>query len=190
MGRHPCESCGEEGWDYCENLCPRECDYNDGRDICEKCFPGEKECSVQGCYTEGCGFCVEEHCQTCKHLVCPDCDEEIEQRTFGCGHDGCTVLEYVKPDEDEEPEDGAADGAVSEDKVPAFCPKCVRAQEATRAEKSAKAAVDQYRKDLPSDLALVESILSQVKTVELRALLVNWRGSAHQSESSNKKRKT
>jgi hypothetical protein len=42
MGRHPCNSCGKEGWDYSQQLseiCHNGiCTYWDGIDICPECM--------------------------------------------------------------------------------------------------------------------------------------------------------
>ena len=73
MGRHPCNDCGDEGWDYSDQgLCERNgCDdmMCDGTDLCEVCR--EEHCESP------CLFC-DELCQYCPkptitdRYKCPD----------------------------------------------------------------------------------------------------------------------
>ncbi len=69
MGRHPCERCGKEGWDYSETYCPNSnsCEYWDGHDICPSCMI-YTACSL--CSRAGCSYCVRVHCTDCKMTVC------------------------------------------------------------------------------------------------------------------------
>lgn len=116
MGRHPCESCGSEGWDYSETYCPQSikdeelCTYWDGRDICPDCI---EFVDCNRCEKQGCSFCIKKHCTKCEGNLCSECtnykDGDVERKvgvvTFpACGHKSCNgflllgkELDYCKP---------------------------------------------------------------------------------------------
>jgi hypothetical protein len=54
------------------------------------------------------------------------------------------------------------------------CPKCQRASEKGAAESAANARAQQYKLDLPLDVALVQSVLGQVRTENLKRVLEAW----------------
>lgn len=117
MGRHPCDRCGKEGWDYSETYCPNSqdgghCTYWDGCDICPSCMV-YATCSL--CAKEGCSYCVQEHCDECRVSVCTEravgsqkrtkvvdqdaavsagaaCMDKVQHVHYQCGHDACSVL--------------------------------------------------------------------------------------------------
>ena len=158
MGRHPCDVCGDEGWDYTDTYCANSgngpCDYWDGRDVCEECMV-YVECGL--CDREGCDHCIEMHCDDCQVYVCtskaigggnkkskkeegeeekelPCMDSVIEDAKYECGHTGCSTLPNKS-----------------------FCPKCFRKNQA-----------EQHLVDQKHDLELMRTMRGQLKTCEAR----------------------
>lgn len=128
MGRHPCESCGQEGWDYSDNYCPAKCGYaEDGTDICPDCMV-EVECDV--CGMRGCDSCVSDHECVCralgknKDLICcgkksvcgKGCQRKLEPVVFACGHYVC--MPNIDADEGDEGDDGDEEDEEEEAKKP------------------------------------------------------------------------
>ena len=168
-GCRPCEECGSIDWNYCSDPCPRECDRagEEGVWICHDCT---EILYCKCCGVDGCDGCVKTHCASCEQPVCDDCRDKIKPITFGCGHQSCNVLVLKPQAEDDDEEEEAGGGA----EVHPHCPKCQRAHEKAAAELAAAAAAKQYQEDLPGDIALVESILPQVKTSQLKQMLEHW----------------
>ena len=163
MGRHPCENCGEEGWDYSETYCPQSienidlCTYWDGRDICPNCLV-LKECIK--CNKDGCQYCIVKHCDDCKAVVCTDCKAllDIKVKFSSCGHLKCDTRS------------GEED----------YCLDCIRKQQKNKTEEDAQ-----------HDTILLKSILPNIKTYELKNYISGWIRSHDDLEvkQSSKKRK-
>jgi hypothetical protein len=154
MGRHPCERCNSESWDYSEWSCPNAaCQLANGCDICEDCL---FVCNCAVCAKDGCEFCLPPHCEDCRlHMCAPvdatktnkkrerdefesDCVSKVTKRVFGlCGHEGCTVKANVEAEK---------------------CPKCQRND-----------AAQQRKQNLKDDVALLRDVVvPQLKSTEMR----------------------
>jgi hypothetical protein len=193
MGRHPCDRCGEEGWDYSETYCPRSdvddgglCTYWDGCEICPDCMV---LVSCDRCGTEGCDFCVKDHCPSpqpirkrghattavesvsskCHSNLCSTCnDHSVAQVAFpSCGHTACNGFVKV--------------GAALD-----YCQACTTLN--TQKEKGSELAVQQQ---LESDDAIVlKTVQAQFKSESLKKTAANWLAAIINAEPVTKKLKT
>ena len=57
MGRHPCERCRSEDWDYTETHCPNDaCEYFYRKELCLECFKetySYRSCEAKECMMRG-----------------------------------------------------------------------------------------------------------------------------------------
>jgi len=180
MGRHPCESCGDEGWDYSESYCPRAkhgCNYaTDGIDICPDCMVYEN-CAV--CDVKGCSNCVHDHKCIClttgkskdlvrceKSLVCgKHCQASLEPVLFGCGHYQCVAREDDEEGDEGEEESKKPKDNVAERKLPENCSACTDM-------KASKEEYELLRKDaeILANRGDLKEIKSQVLSLSLSSL--------------------